>query len=409
MAMATRSSSKSGRSGGGTRGVGRPGGRRSSRPSASLRHDPTAPWRHIDWVLVGCVLIIAAVGLLMVFSTSRGATPPYYYAKSAKQLMYIVLGLVGAGVVFLIDYRHFRDWAPFIYGAAVALLFLVLTPLGSAHKGAQGWFELGMFQLQPSELAKVAVIIGVSGLAAHYRGELDIRRLGVLLAVSGVPIILVLAQNDLGSALVFVAIVPTILWVAGARAKHLVVLAVAGIVVAGGIVQSGALQTYQKDRLTVFVQQDSKSGPTTRHDDAAYNLDQAKIAIGHGGFTGRGLFNGSQTNTGQVPEQDTDFIFTAAGEQFGFVGAGVLLAVMAVMILRIWRVATLARDEFGTYVCVGVLAMFLFQIFENVGMTMGIMPITGLPLPFMSYGGSSTLANFLAVGLVLNIGSRRFS
>lgn len=386
-----------------------PVGRRSRSTGASLRTDPTAPWRHIDWILVSCVVTIAAVGLLMVFSTSRGATPPYYYAKAAKQLLYIVVGLVCVGAVFLVDYRHFRDWAPFIYGASVALLLLVLTPLGSSHKGAQGWFELGMFQLQPSEFAKIAVIIGISGLAAHYRGQLDLRRLAVLLAVSGVPIALVLAQNDLGSALVFVAIVPTILWVAGARAKHLVILALAGVVVAGGIVNSGKLQTYQRDRLTVFVQQDSKTGPVTHHDDAAYNLDQAKIAIGHGGFTGRGLFNGSQTNTGQVPEQDTDFIFTAVGEQFGFVGAGVLLAVMALMIMRIWRTATLARDEFGTYVCVGVLAMFLFQIFENVGMTMGIMPITGLPLPFMSYGGSSTVANFLGIALVLNIGSRRFT
>ena len=159
------------------------------------------------------------------------------------------------------------------------------------------------------------------------------------------------------------------------------VLALAGIIVATGIVSSGALKSYQKDRLTVFVQQDNNKATQTDKQGAAYNLDQAKIAIGHGGFWGRGLFNGSQTRTGQVPEQDTDFIFTAAAEQFGFVGAGVILALMGLMVVRVWRTAQLARDDFGTYVCVGVLAMLLFQIFENVGMTMGIMPITGIPLP----------------------------
>ncbi len=205
------------------------------------------------------------------------------------------------------------------------------------------------------------------------------------------------------------AISPTVLWIAGARARHLVILAVAGVIVATGIVSSGSLKTYQKDRLTVFVQQDTKSGAQTRTEGAAYNLDQAKIAIGHGGFTGRGLLQGSQTNTGQVPEQDTDFIFTAVAEQFGFVGAAALMGVMGIMITRVWRASQLARDEFGTYVCVGVLAMFMFQIFENVGMTMGIMPITGIPLPFMSYGGSSTLANFVALSLVVNVHARRFS
>jgi rod shape determining protein RodA len=376
---------------------------------ASLRHDPSSPRRHLDWVLLVAVALITAVGLLMVFSTSRGASPPYYYAKAAKQLLYVLIGVVVGGVVASIDYRHYRDWAPFIYGAAVALLVLVLSPLGSSHKGSQGWFDLGMFQLQPSELAKVAVIVGISGLAAQYRGELTLSRVAVLLAVSGVPIALVLAQGDLGTALVFVAMVPTILWIGGAKARHLVVLALAGIIVATGIVSSGALKSYQKDRLTVFVQQDNTKVSQVDRQGAAYNLDQAKIAIGHGGFWGRGLFNGSQTRTGQVPEQDTDFIFTAAAEQFGFVGAGVILALMGLMVVRVWRTAQLARDDFGTYVCVGVLAMLLFQIFENVGMTMGIMPITGIPLPFMSYGGSSMLANFAALGLVLNVHSRRFT
>jgi len=197
-----------------------------------------------------------------------------------------------------------------------------------------------------------------------------------------------------------------VLWVAGERARHLAVLAVAGIIVATGVLTSGALHQYQKDRLTVFVKQDNLQTDTQ---GAGYNLDQAKITIGHGGMFGQGLFGGSQTRTGQVPEQQTDFIFTAVGEQFGFVGTGLLLALYGLIIMRIWRTAQLARDDFGTYVCIGVLAMLVFQIFENSGMNMGIMPIAGIPLPFMSYGGSSTIANFMAIGLVLNIHSRRFA
>ncbi len=384
-------------------------GRSGSGSLGSLRHDPAAPHRHLDWVLIVSVLVISAVGLLMVYSTTRGATPPYYYSQVAKQGFFVVLGIVAAAVVVAIDYRHLRDWAPFIYGAGLALLVLVLTPIGTEHKGAQSWIDLGMFQLQPSEIAKVTFIIGIAGLAAHYRGEPTLPRVAALLAVSGIPIVLVLLQGDLGTALVFVAMVPTILWIGGTKGRYLVVLALLAVVVGASIVTSGALKQYQADRLTVFFTQTDTGVAAAHSQGAAYNLDQAKIAIGHGGLWGRGLFNGSQTRTGQVPEQDTDFIFTALAEQFGFVGAASLLAVMAVVVVRVWRTAQLARDDFGSYVCAGVLAMFLFQIFENVGMTMGIMPITGIPLPFMSYGGSSTLANFLAVGLVLNVHARRFA
>ena len=389
----------------------RRGGRSASRSRrlGSLSHDPAAPYRHLDWVLIGTVVITAAVGLLMVFATTRGANPPFYYAQTAKQLFYIVLGIIAAVIVVAIDYRHYRDWAPFIYGAGVVMLAFVITPFGSSHKGAQAWIDLGMFQLQPSEIAKVTFIIGISGLASHYRGEPTLPRVLALLAVSGVPILLVLAQGDLGTALVFVAMVPTILWIGGTKGRYLVLLALIAVVLAGTIVTSGTLKQYQKDRLTVFVTQSDTGVAAASQEGAAYNLDQAKIAIGHGGMWGRGLFSASQTRTGQVPEQDTDFIFTALAEQFGFVGAGLMLVIMGIVVFRVWRTAQLARDDFGAYVCAGVLAMFLFQIFENVGMTMGIMPITGIPLPFMSYGGSSTLANFAAMGLVLNVHSRRFA
>jgi rod shape determining protein RodA len=279
---------------------------------------------------------------------------------------------------------------------------LVLSPLGASHKGQQASFDVGSFQLQPSEYAKVALVLCVAAFAANAREEVDGRRLLAVLGLAAIPMALIYLQPDLGTALVFVAMLLGMLVVAGARARHLVGLLVVGIVAMVAVVQFGVLKQYQLDRLTSFLDR----GDTQR---AAYNLNQSKTAIGSGGVLGKGLFHGTQTNLSYVPEQHTDFIFTAVGEQLGLIGSALLLAMFAVVVWRTWRSAALAKDLPGTLVCVGVLAMFTFQIFENVGMTMGIMPITGIPLPFLSYGGSSTLAEFAAIGLVLNVHMRRFT
>jgi rod shape determining protein RodA len=209
-------------------------------------------------------------------------------------------------------------------------------------------------------------------------------------------------QPDFGTAMVLGLIVITLLAVAGASLKHLLVLALLAVSFVVAVVNVGVLQQYQVDRLTSFVNQ----GSDTRN--ATYNTDQSKNAIGNGGVTGRGFGDGSQTAGGFVPEQHTDFIFTAVGEEFGFVGAAALLALFAIVVWRTWRTALLAHDFFGTLVCVGVLALFVFQVFENMGMTMGIMPVTGIPLPLMSYGGSSTVTAFACVGLVAGVSMRRF-
>jgi rod shape determining protein RodA len=353
-------------------------------------------------VLVGCVAAIAAIGVLMVYSATRGADAPYVTTFLQRQAVFVVIGMALMVLVATIDYRRYREIAPVLYVGVAALLVLVVSPLGSESKGAQAWFQLGPLQLQPSEFAKLALIAGLAAVMAQFRDEVDARRLGIALGVVGVPLGLIMLQPDLGTALVLVAIAAGVLLVGGARPKHLAVLLVVGVLGVAVVLNSDMLADYQRDRLTNFLDQDGG-------DTGGYNLEQSKIAIGAGGTFGRGLFHGTQTRLDNVPEQHTDFIFTAVGEELGFVGAGTLLALFAILIWRIWRTAQLARDDFGSLLCVGVLSMLLFQVFENVGMTMGIMPITGITLPFVSYGGSSLLASFVAIGLVLNVHARRFS
>ena len=370
---------------------------------ASLsRRDGAAPWRHVDLTFLVAVAAIAALGVLMVYSASRnlGADESFFLRRQA------VFTIVGAGVmglVAMVDYRIFRDFAPLIYTVAVAALLLVLSPFGSNSRGAQAWFQLGGFQLQPSEPAKVALIIAIAAYAAHHRGDLNGRRMLGALGLAAFPMLLIQLQPDLGTMLVFAAIVMGTLLVSGARPRHMALLTLAGVVAVVAVFQLGLLKDYQRDRLGAFLNPNRSTRAET------YNLNQSKIAIANGSITGKGLFQGTQTKLAYVPEQHTDFIFTVVGEELGLVGSGLLLVLFALVVWRTWRTAALAKDLSGTVICIGVLAMLVFQVFENVGMTMGIMPITGIPLPLMSYGGSATIATFAALGLVLNVHMRRFS
>jgi rod shape determining protein RodA len=365
-----------------------------------------SPWRHLDLTLLTSTLAIAGLGLLMVYSATQrrlddqGLDPAYYLKRQA---LFVALGVGLMVLVTLVDYRVYRDQAAVLYVGTVGVLLLVLSPLGSVNKGQQASFEVGEFQVQPSEYAKVSMVVCLAAYLSSQRDELDGRRFATVLALAGVPTGLIYLQPDLGTALVFAAILLGTLLVGGGRARHLAVLVAAGVVAMAAVVQLGVLQQYQLDRLGAFLD------PTSDTQRSAYNLTQSKTAIGSGGLLGKGLFQGSQTNLSYVPEQHTDFIFTAVGEQLGLAGSAALLVLFALVVWRIWRAAALAKDLSGTLVCVGVLAMLLFQVFENVGMTMGIMPITGIPLPLMSYGGSSVLATFLGIGLVLNVHMRRFS
>jgi rod shape determining protein RodA len=372
----------------------------------SLFH-PRAPaaWKHVDVVLLACAGAVSALGSLMILSSTRGTDPSSYDLSFVrKQVLFIAIGLVAMVLVTLIDYRRLRDWAWLPYGVVLLLLALVVSPLGTERRGTQAWFQIGAFQLQPAELAKVAVVLAVAAVLATAETPLRARRLAVALALFAAPAALIMIQPDLGTALVFVAIAMGMMLVAGARARHIVILTALGVLAVVAVLSSDMLAQYQRDRLSGFLEQ-SENGTITAAD---WNLAQSKAAIASGGTAGEGLFEGTQTRLGFVPEQHTDFIFTALGEEMGFVGSATVLALFALMAVRIWRTAQIANDRLGTLICIGVLSMLVFQVFQNVGMTMGIMPITGIPLPFMSYGGSATLASWVGIGLVLNVHMRRF-
>ncbi|MBK6855305.1 MAG: rod shape-determining protein RodA [Microthrixaceae bacterium] len=381
----------------------------TSRPMASFRTNPASPLRHVDWVLVAAVGVVTTFGALMVYSVTRGPVPPYDTSFVKRVVMFMIIGAVLMVGTALFDYRRLRDYWPFIYGGSVLLLLLVLIPgVGESRSGTQGWFQIGPFQLQPSEMAKLGMIVGFAGLASQFRGDLDNTRVLMLLGLCGLPMGLVMLQPDLGTTLVSVPVAFALLLVSGVRPRLLGVLALGAVVVTTLVLTSGVLKDYQVARLTTYVRQD-QAATSEREEKARYNLEQAKLAIGSGGFTGQGLFNGTQTNNAFVPEQRTDFIFTAVGEQLGFLGGAGLIAGLGVIAWRVWRTAQLARDDFGMLLCTGIMVMIVIQSFENIGMTIGIMPITGIPLPFMSYGGSALLTMCLSIGLVLSVHMRRFT
>ncbi|MDQ4070056.1 MAG: rod shape-determining protein RodA [Actinomycetota bacterium] len=367
---------------------------------------PVTVLRHVDLTLLLSTIAISAMGVLMVYSATRqklenAGLDPAYFLK--RQAVFLALGLVAMAVVALVDYHRIRDYAPVVYIGAILTLLLVISPVGASARGTQAWIPLGPFQFQPSEMSKLALIIALAAVCAAYRGHLETPGLLTALGLAFVPMALIYVQPDVGTNMVFVAVVIAVLLVAGAQPRHIAVLALLGITAIVLVVELDMLEDYQRDRLTAFLD------PQADTQRSSYNLRQSQIAIAAGGLAGRGLFEGTQTNLSFVPEQHTDFIFTAVGEELGFLGGVSLLGLFAVMMWRIWRAAVLARDQLGRLLCVGVLAMLVFQIFENVGMTMGITPITGIPLPFMSYGGSAMITACMAIGLVLNVHMRRFS
>jgi rod shape determining protein RodA len=351
-------------------------------------------------VLLLAVLGLVALGSLLVWSATShredltGGDPTAYLKK---QLVNVAIGVVLMVVVLATDHRLVRIIAPLVYLASIAGLVLVLT-MGSTVNGSRSWLQLGGMSIQPSEFAKLAVVIGMALWVAE-RAEVRRGRPGGsvgdvvgMLAIAGIPASLIILQPDLGTMLVLSATVFGVLAVSGAPRRWLAMLAAGAAAVAAGF-----LKQYQVDRFLAF------TDPELDPRGAGYNVEQARIAVGNGGLFGQGLFDGSQTRSGFVPEQHTDFVFTVAGEELGLIGAAVLIALLAVVIWRALAIAARSDDVFGRLAAAGIACWFGFQAFQNIGMCLGIMPVTGVPLPFVSYGGSSMFAGMLAVGLLQNI------
>ena len=364
----------------------------------------------LDWLLLLCTLALVVLGTLLVWSATStradltGGDPEAYLRK---QLVNVAIGVVLTVAVTTTDHRWVRILAPVAYLASVVGLGLVLVA-GTTINGSRSWLQLGGMSVQPSELAKLAVVIGMALVVAERTERRWGRRVGSLevvamLAIAGVPGALILLQPDLGTMLVLTATVFGVLAVAGAGRWWLIGLTVSGIAAAAAAVALGVLKPYQVDRFMAF------TNPGLDPRGAGYNVEQARIAVGNGGLFGQGLFGGSQTRSGFVPEQHTDFIFTVAGEELGLVGAGVLILLLGLVIWRALAISAAAGDLFGRVAAAGIACWWGFQAFQNIGMCLGIMPVTGVPLPFVSYGGSSLFAGMLALGLLQNIHLRSTS
>jgi rod shape determining protein RodA len=361
----------------------------------------------LDWVLFGAAGLILTIGTLLVWSATssndtltQGDSTAYLH----KHLVNIMIGLVLAAAVMATDHRWVRIVTPLVYIASVIGLMLVLV-MGTTINGSRSWLMLGGLSIQPAEFAKLAVVIGMAMIIAERTensrrrqvGMVDVALMG---AIAGIPALLIILQPDLGTMLVLTATVFGVLAVAGVPRRWLVSLFGAGVVLATLVVSLGLLKQYQINRFMAF------TNPELDPRGAGYNTTQARIAIGNGGLFGRGLFDGSQTKSRFVPEQHTDFIFTVAGEELGLVGAGVLILLFAVLLWRALHISLNADDMFGRVAAAGIACWFAFQTFQNVGMCLGIMPVTGVPLPLVSYGGSSMFASMMALGLLQNISMR---
>ncbi len=371
-------------------------------------HNPW--WLVIDPALILSTLAVAAIGVVLVYSATRGPADGLIPANRTfmeRQIFFAMLGGILAVIAALIDVRRLRSLIPTGYVGLIVLLLAVLR-LGAKVSGARAWFQFGGFTFQPSEPGKIILILLLAHVLANK--SISVARLAAGLGAALLPIVLILKQPDLGTVLVYLAVVATVVVASNVPTRVIFLLAIVALTGVVGIMQSSVLASYQEARLTVFLLDDAqlaKLDPGVAR--FAYNAKQSQVAIGNGGLTGQGLFKGTQTSSNLVPAQQTDFIFSVAGEELGFRGAGAILLLYLIIVFRVWRTAVRASDPFDRLLSIGVVAMLMFQIFQSVGMTTGIMPVTGIPLPFMSYGGSSMITSMVAIGLVLGVHRRRYN
>lgn len=357
-----------------------------------------------DLALVIPYLVLSALGLVMIYTASAprlealGVSPS---RELEQQAAFVLIGFAAFAVVSMINLSVVRPWVPALYFGSVVTLILVLSPLGSAVKGAQRWIQLGPVRFQPSEIAKLAVILGLAMLLSAAARPMRWDRVARALLIVAVPAGLIFLQPDLGTMLTFGFIAGVMIFVAGATWRQMAALIVAGLVATVAVFQAGVIKTYQITRLTAFLDETSDVLNTQ------YNQYQSQIAIGTGGLFGKGLFNGTQTNLRFVPEQSSDFIFTAVGEQLGFAGSLFVIAMFGIIIWRVLVSAANARDRFSQLASTGVAALVAFHVFVNIGMTIRVMPVTGLPLPFMSSGGTVFVVMSVALGMAHSVWMRR--
>ncbi|MEV6791378.1 rod shape-determining protein RodA [Streptomyces sp. NPDC051320] len=366
--------------------------------------------RRLDWPLLLSSLALSFIGALLVYSATRGRDSlthgdQYYFLLRHAMNTGIGFGLM-VGTIWL-GHRTLRGAVPVLFGISVLLILAVLSPLGQTVNGAHAWIVIGGgFSLQPSEFTKITIILGMAMILASRvdagdQAHPDHRTVAKSLGVAVVPILIIMLMPDLGSVMVIAMIVLGVLLASGASKRWILGLLGAGVAGAIGVWQAGLLDQYQIARFAAF------ANPALDPAGVGYNTNQARIAIGSGGLTGTGLFHGSQTTGQFVPEQQTDFVFTVAGEELGFLGAGLILVLLGIVLWRACRIARETTELYGTVVAAGIIAWFAFQAFENIGMTLGIMPVAGLPLPFVSYGGSSMFAVWIAIGLLQSIRVQR--
>jgi rod shape determining protein RodA len=373
--------------------------RRRSRESIFTGFDP---------ILTGAVAALLVIGTLLVYAATRdwyaaNNLDPEYYLK--RNVINILIGVLLAWGTTIIDYRLLRAYTPIVWGLGVLGLIIVLIPtLGAEVNGAKAWIALpGGFQIQPAELAKISIIVGMSMILSERSHDSDLptsRDVLQALVVAGIPVLLILFQPDMGTVFIISAAVVTIIAISGASSRWVVALLLIAILGAFGATKTGVINSYQVKRLQSFV------NPNADTQGSGYQLRQARITVGSGGLLGTGLFNGPQTNGRFVPEQQTDFIFTVAGEELGFLGSAGIVLLYLIILMRAFAIARRTDDPYGRLVATGVTAWFAFQIFENIGMTLGLMPMTGVPLPFLSYGGSSMFATLIGFGLLQNVHAR---